>query len=394
MSRGRFKSNYPQFVRHEVTVLPTPQRVGALPQFQGDGIVIAYIDSGFSRHADIEGRVIVHADAGTHHIVETPHVVDISPLSWHGQMTSVIGSGDGRSSNGLFTSIAPKSKLVLVKVSTPDGRIKEPDILRGLRWIYETRNRYKVRIVNVSVGGDFVTEDPHNPLFQMVRKLHTVGIVVVISAGNANAEYMVPPASAPHAVTVGGYDDQNTLDETQWKLFHHNYSRTYNGLIKPELLAPAAWIASPLLPDSATANEIEWLGKVLETDTETQLLDILKDGWKPLGLQKSDTQAVSDELITTLQARLYHHKVINSHYQHVDGTSVATPIVSSVVAQMLQVNPNLQPDDVKFILQDTAKLLADVPIHKQGAGRLNARDAVLAAQTYTPDLHHPQESSA
>jgi serine protease AprX len=391
--RAKFKSNYPQFVRHQVTVLPTPKRVGALPQFQGDGVVIAYVDSGFSRHADIEGRVIVHADAGTHHIIETPHVVEISPLSWHGQMTSVIGSGDGRSSGGLFTSIAPKSKLVLVKVSTPDGRIKEPDILRGLRWVYDTRHRYNVKIVNVSVGGDFETKDPNNPLFQIVKKLHHAGITVVISAGNANAEYMVPPASAPHALTIGGYDDQNTLDEKEWKLFHHNYSRTYEEVIKPEIVAPAAWIASPLLPESDTAREIEWLGKVLDVNNERELLEVLKHGWATLGFEKTEVETITDEVITKLQARLYHHKVINSHYQHVDGTSVATPIVSSVIAQMLQVNPRLQPDDIKHLLQETAVLLPDFPAHKQGAGRLNAREAVLAAQTYTPDLH-PQESSA
>jgi uncharacterized protein YlxW (UPF0749 family) len=54
-----FRSNYPQFVPHQVTALPTPQRLGALTDVTGEGVVIAYVDSGFSRHPDIEGRVIV-----------------------------------------------------------------------------------------------------------------------------------------------------------------------------------------------------------------------------------------------------------------------------------------------------------------------------------------------
>jgi hypothetical protein len=32
-----FRSNYPQFVPHQVTVLPTPQRLGALTDVTGDG---------------------------------------------------------------------------------------------------------------------------------------------------------------------------------------------------------------------------------------------------------------------------------------------------------------------------------------------------------------------
>lgn len=369
-----------------MTILPTPLRVGALAEYTGEGVTMAYVDSGFSRHADIEGRVIVHADASTHHVIETPHVVEISPLSWHGQMTSVIGSGDGRTSNGLFKGIAHKSKLVLVKVSTPDGRIKEADILRGLRWLYDTRHRYNVKIVNVSVGGDFLSNDAHHALHVIVKKLHHAGITVVISAGNANGNFLVPPASAPEALSIGGYDDQNSLDNKTWTLFHHNHGTSYDGTAKPELLAPAAWIASPLLPDSATAQEIAWLGRVLQVENETQLLDVIQVGWQALGIEELQTTRITDEIITHLQSRIYHHKVINSHYQHVDGTSVAAPIVASVIAQMLEANPRLSPNDVRHILQQTAQPNAHFAPEKQGAGLLNAREAVLRAKAFLSSL--------
>lgn len=391
VSPANFRSNYPHFRADAVTILPTPERTDALREFGGDDVTIAYVDSGFSRHEDIEGRVILHADASTHHIIETPHVVETSPLSWHGQMTSVIGSGDGRSSQGVFTSIAPRSKLVLVKVSTPDGRIKEPDILRGLRWIYETHHRTNVRIVNVSVGGDFVTDDPNNPLFVVVRRLHHAGITVVVSSGNANAEYMVPPASAPHALTIGGYDDQNSLDPTHWKLYPHNFTRTIDDKTKPELIAPSAWIASPLLPESETAHEIAWLAQVMQATDEHALLSILQAAHGKLGLLRTEVETLSDELITRLQARIYHHKVITERHQHVDGTSVAAPLVSAVIAQMLQVNPHLTPDDIRHILTTTAQPMAGIPAYKQGAGILRARDAVLMAQAYTPSIFSQEQ---
>jgi subtilisin family serine protease len=64
------------------------------------------------------------------------------------------------------------------------------------------------------------------------------------------------------------------------------------------------------------------------------------------------------------------------------GTSYATPIVSGVVAMMLNANPTLWPSDVRQILKDTADLVAvsdgsQIP-------RLNAYAAVEKAKNYRP----------
>ncbi|MEK7248851.1 MAG: S8 family serine peptidase, partial [Bacteroidota bacterium] len=61
------------------------------------------------------------------------------------------------------------------------------------------------------------------------------------------------------------------------------------------------------------------------------------------------------------------------------GTSFASPIVSSVVAQMLEANPDLTPADVKQILMKTAEPLKNAPEEQQGKGVLNPRAAVELA---------------
>ena len=48
-------------------------------------------------------------------------------------------------------------------------------------------------------------------------------------------------------------------------------------------------------------------------------------------------------------------KYISPHFMHVDGTSFAAPIVRSVVAQMLEVNPRLTPAMIREALFSTAK---------------------------------------
>ena len=72
-------------------------------------------------------------------------------------------------------------------------------------------------------------------------------------------------------------------------------------------------------------------------------------------------------------------KFIHPHYQHVDGTSMAAPIVSGIVAQMLEANPSLTPTQVKEILMMTADPLNDAPAERQGAGAVNAGRAVAAS---------------
>src|SRR5438552_7831833 len=73
------------------------------------------------------------------------------------------------------------------------------------------------------------------------------------------------------------------------------------------------------------------------------------------------------------------NNVISSHYKHVDGTSFAAPIVSSIVAQMLEANPYLTPHEVKQILIITAERLPHVEVDRQGWGVVNPRSAVARA---------------
>ena len=77
-----------------------------------------------------------------------------------------------------------------------------------------------------------------------------------------------------------------------------------------------------------------------------------------------------------VSAALRDGLVIDKHYKMVDGTSFAAPIVTSVVAQMLEANPDLTPLQVKQILIKTARRLPGVEVDKQGWGTLQPQAAV------------------
>ncbi len=384
-----FTANTPQYDRyHRSVVLPTPERIGALPAYTGRGVVIAVVDSGFYMHPDLDQRVLVHADATTSHISEQPQVMETDDLSWHGQMTSVIAAGDGSLSGGRYRGVASSSQLVLVKISSPRGQVKERDILRGLRWLIDTYRRFNVRVVNLSVGGDDYSADPDHPLHWAVRRLTEAGIVVVAAAGNHGRDWLVPPASAVEAITVGGYNDHNTSDRTQWTGYQSDFGTAYDRSPKPDVIAPAAWIASPILPGSLVDREAYWLGPLLHSESERALKRVLTQGYRDLGLSREMVEHPSDHVYAMLQARINSHKLIDAKYQHVDGTSVSAAIVSSVVAQMIEVNPGLSPAEVRTILIDTAQSLAQLSKAQQGAGVINPAAAVgLALAAHKGEIH-------
>ncbi|HLV33613.1 MAG TPA: S8 family serine peptidase [Spirillospora sp.] len=376
----RFSASYPG----SRSLLTIHERIGALSDYAGRGVVMAFIDAGFYPHPEIAGRVLVHVDAGTDQITEqTGTDYDSGDLGWHGQMTTVIAAGDGRLSGGRYRGIASEAQLVLVRVGTPRGQVKEPDILRGLNWLADNCHRFQVRVVNISVGGDFVCDDPDHPIYAVIRKLTAAGVVVVAAAGNRAQNFMVPPASATEAITVGGLDDQNVLDESHWRLYHSNYGQSYSGQPKPDLIAPARWVVGPIMPETSVAREARWLGPLLQSPDDDEIRRLLRRGYADLGLTRRQVLEPDANLYAMLQARINAHKIVDAHHQHVDGTSVAAPVVSAVIAQMLQINPRLTPEQIRSILCATARPLADYPPERQGSGVIRPADALAQVSENT-----------
>src|SRR6266851_6664538 len=167
-------------------VLPTPLRIDADERFTGQGVTIAFLDSGFYAHPDLtqpRNRILAYhsifAADGDRTSLETN---DVS--SWHGMMTSVVAAGSGALSDGFYRGIASDCNLVLVKIGRT-GRISEDQIRSGLEWVLAHREEYGIRVVNISAGGDFEESYLTNQLAQTVERCVSEGLVVVCAVGNA-----------------------------------------------------------------------------------------------------------------------------------------------------------------------------------------------------------------
>jgi serine protease AprX len=70
---------------------------------------------------------------------------------------------------------------------------------------------------------------------------------------------------------------------------------------------------------------------------------------------------------------------VTPHYQHVDGTSFAAPLIAGIVACMLQANPALTPRRVRELLIAAAEPVTGASPERQGAGAIHAFGAVALA---------------
>ena len=363
-------------------VLPTPLRLDADERFTGLGVTIAFLDSGFYAHPDLttpRNRILAyHSIFNAEDDQTSLQTIDVA--SWHGMMTSVVAAGNGSLSEGFYRGIASESNVVLVKIGRT-GRITEEQIQRGLEWVLDHRQKFAIRVVNISAGGDFEESYLTNPLAQTVERCVGEGLIVVCAVGNAGmapSHPVLAPASAPAAISVGGLDDQNSRDRARRGMYRSSYGPTIDGLQKPEVIAPGIWVAAPILPRTPTAAEAALYSK-LESAPDSELREVIR---AHAGLDK-DLDEVCElpapllrQLITI---KLREGNVIDQNYKYVDGTSFAAPIVASVVACMLQANPKLTPQQVKRILIDTSERVPSVEVDRQGWGVVSPRQALELA---------------
>ncbi|HYV44364.1 MAG TPA: S8 family serine peptidase [Myxococcaceae bacterium] len=358
--------------------LPIAERVGADDRFTGRGVVAAFLDSGFYAHPDLttpHGRIHAYEDL-IHNKEGIEHLKDGEASSWHGMMSTVVAAGNGHLSKGKFRSLAPDMGLVLLKVGTM-SRVHHDDIARGIEWVLVNRGRYDIRILNISCGGDYEISYLEDTMSRFAEAAVRAGIVVVCAVGNNGHRpgYVVPPASVPAVISVGGMDDSGNPRLGRVTGYRSSFGPTIDGVQKPEIITLADWLAAPILPDTPTAQQAALLARLNETPDD-QLKAVIEANPKVFPDLDEAKDRPAYHIRNIISVGLRDGLVIDQHYKMVDGTSFAAPIVTSVVAQLLEANPHLTPQQVKRILLQTAARLPNLEVDRQGWGAIQPKAAV------------------
>lgn len=215
------------------------------------------------------------------------------------------------------------------------------DIVRGIQWAVDNREKYEIQVLNLSFSARPRWPYYLDPINQAVMRAWAEGITVIAAAGNAGPEPMTvgSPGNLPYIITVGAVTDSWTVDTRADDYVPDFSSRgpTPEAHIKPDIVAPGGHITGITRPGSG----------LLQDHPEYQL--------------------PSGELVMT-------------------GTSQAAALVSGLVALLLQLEPDLTPDDVKCKLLSTAEpalnkdgLLAYSPF-QQGHGYVSITRAITLGE--------------
>lgn len=289
----------------------------------GQGVTVAVADSGVAPHPDFGSRVPVRWSS------KSSNQTDVN-----GHGTHVAGTIAGRSADGQYIGVAPDATIVAVKTSNDQYNTSEAGVVKALQWIYENRSTYNIRVVNMSLSAHTPNSYLFSPMAAAAEKLWQAGVVVVVAAGNRGPGPMwYPPANDPFLITVGALDDNGTVSPADDSLaLFSSYGITQNRFSKPDLVAPGRKIVAPL--SSTTAS---------------------------LAKQFPDRVSADGE------------------YIRLSGTSMATPVVTGLIALMLQRYPDLTPNQVKWALTSTTTSYANQPAGS--AGQVNIQAALdLIAQ--------------
>jgi len=295
----------------------------------GRGVTVAVIDTGVAgdladfRDSAGASRVIGSA-------VVNPAARSAGDRYGHGTHVAGIIAGDGSRRTdapaGRYVGIAPDANLVSIKIDDDHGRASVLDAIYGLQFAVDHKDEYGIRVVNLSLESTVAGSYRTDPLDAAVEAAWLHGLVVVAAAGNrgrdADAVHYAP-GNDPFAITVGAVDDRGTRgigddQVAKWS----SQGTTQDGFAKPELTAPGSQIVSTIAPGS------EYLAQCPSC-------------------------------------------VVDGAYFRAGGTSMSAPVVSGVVALVLQAHPDWTPDQVKWALTHSARLL------KSRLAEVNA-SAVLA----------------
>ncbi|HJU01891.1 MAG TPA: S8 family peptidase [Actinomycetes bacterium] len=301
----------------------------------GRGVTVAVLDTGVASVPDLAGRLVQVRDDLTGQVAPCKNLsgeLDCNDRYGHGTFIAGLVAGNGASSGGKWKGVAPEASILSVKAAGADGAADVSNILAAIQWVVSFKDRYNIRVLNLSLGTDSKQDWKVDPLNYAVERAWAAGMTVVVAASNEgpSSGTITKPADDPWVVTVGATDDRGTAGLSDDRLPDFSgRGPTAHGLAKPDVAAPGAHVISLRSP-----------GSTIDTA---------------------------------------YPNYIDGSYRQGSGTSMATGVVSGAVALMLQANPGFTPDRVKYALTATARDAASRDPMAVGSGVVDASAAAFSA---------------
>lgn len=394
---------------------------------QGEGARVLVLDTGIDRdHPSLKANF----EAGKDFVGDSATPYDYFDRNGHG--THVSGTIAGVMDRAGFTGVAPKAKILMGRVCS-EGGCSNIAIARGINWGVEQ----KVDIISMSLGGAWSTPAERTAITEADK----AGVTVVAASGNDGSSRVSYPAALPTVIAVGAVD--STLAKATFSQYGPELAIVAPGVAVASSVPQGSGRASDVkvtidgVEKSVKSSTFTGGREVLNAETNVLVeaglgkaedfakIDVkgkfalisrgeIKFGEKvqnaiaagavgaviynnaPGLLQGALTedgsvlpaavfmveQTIGQELVKALAdgKSASATVVINkTDYSSFDGTSMATPHVSGVIALVKAAKKDLTPAQVREIITSTAQALSPNDQNQFGAGMINADLSVKKA---------------
>lgn len=309
--------------------------------YSGEGIVVAVLDTGVNyHHHDIQDNMWEHPDFPNHgyNFVDNDH----NTMDNQGHGTHCAGTVAGTGAAGTATGIAPGATIMAVQVLNDDGGGNEADVWEGIQFAVE----YGADIMSLSLGWRHGWGPDRAMWRTTMDNALSAGVVASVAAGNIPWIGGQPP---PNEIHTPGDVPPPWLHPDQ----------TLEGGISA-VVSVGATTDLDQLAEFSCKGPVTW-----------QEVDFFNDyPYDPgMGLIRPDLVAPGASVLSLLHSD-------NEGYTTMSGTSMATPAVAGAMALMLHKNPDLLPEDLSQILEESAFTTFLEKNNEYGSGRLDALEAI------------------
>src|SRR5207248_7169632 len=143
----------------------------AAQQFKvdGSGVGVAVIDSGIIDHADLRSGTDPNKSRVVYSESFVAGVSSATDQYGHGTHVAGIIGGNGASSSKFYSGIAPGVNILNLRVLDANGAGKDSSVIAAIQRAIALKDKYNVRVLNLSLGRKVYESYSLDPLCQAVE---------------------------------------------------------------------------------------------------------------------------------------------------------------------------------------------------------------------------------
>ncbi len=310
--------------------------------YTGEGVLVAILDTGVNyEHPDLADHLW---DGGAQYPNHGYNSYDGNNNTMdnrgHGTHCAGIICGDG--TLGKQTGIAPNATLMCIKTLNDEGNTNANAICSGMEFAVE----HGAQILSMSLGIANSSISDRTMLRQTCVNVLEAGVIASVAAGNEGGSLNTNPI--PNNVRVPGS-------------------------------CPAPWIHPDQQINAGETSCVVSVGAVNGNDAVSTVSSRGPVTWQEtsfgdypydpgIGLIRPDICAPGIDIVS-----LSHY---GEGYTKMTGTSQAAPCVAGVICLMLSKKPEMTPEEMSMVLENSAFKISENKNNDTGSGRVDALAAI------------------